>query len=45
MTLRDHYNWQEREAAELLDYVRSGGDVHIDQINKALRILGDTIGM
>ena len=42
--MRSHYNAEELAAAHLLDYVRMGGDVPADDINRALWILGDGVG-
>ncbi|MDE2100290.1 MAG: hypothetical protein KGL39_23770 [Patescibacteria group bacterium] len=42
--MRDHYNDQEQKAAELLDLVRAGGHVPLEQIRRALWILGDLVG-
>lgn len=42
--MRDNYNWEELEAAKLLDLVRAGVDVPFEQICRALIILGDGVG-
>lgn len=43
--LRDHCNQEEREAHDVLDAVKSGFDVPKHQINRALFVLGDAIGL
>lgn len=39
--MRNHYNYEEREAAHILDLVRAGGDVPESTIKWALWTLGD----
>jgi hypothetical protein len=43
--MRSHYNAEELEAAHILDLVRRGFDVPIEQIDRALWILGDGVGL
>lgn len=40
-SMRDHLNYEEREAAHILDLVRAGGDVPETTITWALWVLGD----
>lgn len=42
--MRDHYNWEELEAAKVLDLVRAGVSVPDEQIIRALIVLGDGVG-
>jgi len=42
--MRNHYNYEEREAARILDLVRAGGDAPESVITWALWVLGDFIG-
>lgn len=39
--MREHLNYEEREAAHILDLVRAGGDVPETTITWALWVLGD----
>ena len=43
--MRNRYTVEELQAALLLDYVRVGGDVPVDLINRALWVLGDGVGL
>ncbi len=43
--MRNKYTTEELQAALLLDYVRVGGDVPLDLINRALWVLGDGVGL
>jgi hypothetical protein len=44
MSMRTHYNYEEQEAARILDLARAGGDVPKSTITWALWILGDLVG-
>lgn len=39
--MREHMNYEEREAAHILDLARAGGDVPRSTITWALWVLGD----
>jgi len=43
--MRNHYNYEEREAARILDLVRAGGDAPESVITWALWTLGDCVGL
>ena len=42
--MRNNYDHEEIEAARVLDLVRLGVDVPVDQIMRALWVLGDGVG-
>lgn len=42
--MRDHMNYEEREASHILDLARNGGDVPESTVIWALWVLGDLEG-
>lgn len=43
--MRNQYNYEEREAARILDLVRAGGDAPESAITWALWVMGDLVGV
>ena len=43
--MRTHYNYEEFEAARILDLARAGGEVPDSVITWALWVLGDLVGV
>jgi hypothetical protein len=44
--MRNHYNFEEKEAARILDLAKLGNeDITLDLINWALFVLGDAVGI
>ena len=43
--MRTHYNYEELEAARILDLARAGGEVPNSVITWALWTLGDLVGL
>jgi len=42
--MRNQYNWEELQAAKMLDMVREGINVPDEVVKRALFVLGDLVG-